>query len=639
MPRSMSMTSSLGRNTRVQASSTVRFSRGMEKYELTSIASCFNDVLLISRSTRSGVSGSASCNRKEEIVYEPHAARQIPLTSLRAKGDPMERTRRSRLLQHLACIVTLLITLGNTIWTPTALAASITVTTTTDELNTDGDCSLREAVRAANLDRAVDACTAGSGADTITLAAGTYGLTRSGGGEQAAATGDLDISGTLTIHGAGQNQTFVDGNDAQRVFEVLPGSTATFTALTIRNGYAERDPSASEDVSSQLDGGGIFNSDGVLTIIDSSLTGNAAFRGGGFYNGTGTATLTNSTLNGNAASWDGDGAGGFLNDGGTVSVVGSTLHNNRTPGSGGGFYNWGGITMSHTTISENYAGSGGGGFANNFGATATLTNTTITGNEGSGAAAFFNTSTVILNNATIAHNRSLSDGASGAIDAGSAPTVLQNTILAGNTTVNGTAADCSGSITSQGYNLIGSTRGCTISGDITGNILNVDPQLGPLQDNGGPTRTHALLPGSPAIDAGNPAGPGSSGASCAATDQRGVARPQDGDGDTLARCDIGAYEVEARKQVTPQERIGALKTEVQHLVAQRVLNRGQGQALSSKLNAALHKLNQGKATPAVNQLHAFVKQAEAYKHNKILSMGQAQALINAANTIIGQLRP
>jgi hypothetical protein len=110
---------------------------------------------------------------------------------------------------------------------------------------------------------------------------------------------------------------------------------------------------------------------------------------------------------------------------------------------------------------------------------------------------------------------------------------LGNTILANN--LNG---DCRGTVSSTGYNLVSIPAGCTIVGDTTGNIIGVDPMLGPLAFNGGPTQTHALLTGSPAIDAGAVACPPP------ATDQRGIARPQDGDGDGTTICDIGAFEVE-----------------------------------------------------------------------------------------------
>src|SRR3989337_982403 len=119
------------------------------------------------------------------------------------------------------------------------------------------------------------------------------------------------------------------------------------------------------------------------------------------------------------------------------------------------------------------------------------------------------------------------------------PAVLlfRKTIVAGNT-ASEVGPDCSGTIGSSGYNLVGSTSGCTITGDTTGNLTGVDPLLSPLQDNGGPTLTHPLLPGSPAIAAGNPATPGSGGNACEATDQRGVVRPQ------FAACDMGAFELE-----------------------------------------------------------------------------------------------
>ena len=97
------------------------------------------------------------------------------------------------------------------------------------------------------------------------------------------------------------------------------------------------------------------------------------------------------------------------------------------------------------------------------------------------------------------------------------------------------APDCKGVLTSNGYNLIGNTTGCTISSVSTGNQLNVDPRLGPLRDNGGSTWTHALSFLSPAIDTASPA-------ICLISDQRGASRPYNGSGLEFAWCDIGAYE-------------------------------------------------------------------------------------------------
>ena len=107
---------------------------------------------------------------------------------------------------------------------PIARAATIGVTTTNDAAVGDGQCSLREAIIAANTDLAVDACTAGNGADVITLATGTYVLTITGTGEDAATTGDLDITDVLTITGAGPTQTIIDANDIDRIFDIRPGA-------------------------------------------------------------------------------------------------------------------------------------------------------------------------------------------------------------------------------------------------------------------------------------------------------------------------------------------------------------------------------------------------------------------------------
>jgi parallel beta-helix repeat protein len=240
------------------------------------------------------------------------------------------------------------------------------------------------------------------------------------------------------------------------------------------------------------DSGAGVTSSGILNMVDSVVGDNTASDGGGIRN-TGIATLRNCTIAGNK-----------------TSGIGGT-------GAGGGIWNTGTLEMANCTISGNQAltGQGGGIW-----------------NSGSGS--------LVLRNCTVSENTA-SSGGGVAVGAGSVE--LANTIVAANTAADG--VDCQGPSTSLGFNLIGNATGCDLAasqGDLVGSAESpVDPMLGPLQGNGGPTLTHALLFGSPAIEAGSPATPGSGGSACESSDQRGVARPQG------ARCDIGAYEAPAIK--------------------------------------------------------------------------------------------
>ena len=186
------------------------------------------------------------------------------------------------------------------------------------------------------------------------------------------------------------------------------------------------------------------------------------------------------------------------------------------------------VLTNSTVISNTSTGNSGGGI-NSYSGTLTLTNSTVSGNSAlryGGGILNFGGGTLTLSNSTVSGNSA--DIAGGGIlnDVGTADMV--NTIIAGNSAP--TSADCSGFLTSIGHNLIGNNSGCGFT-VITGDLVNIDSKLGPLQDNGGPTFTHALLPGSPAIDHVPPE-------NClVTTDQRGVARPQG------VACDIGAFEV------------------------------------------------------------------------------------------------
>ena len=253
-----------------------------------------------------------------------------------------------------------------------------------------------------------------------------------------------------------------------------------------------------------------------------------------FHVASGNVNISGLTIaNGRVSNTNG---GGILN-GSTLTVTGCTISGNVAidvlfPGTGGGIYNSGTLTITNSTISGNGATEFGGGIYNVVG-TVNLTNSTVSGNSGFGGG-IYNRATVTITNSTISGN----SGVGIINDTQNAGTVnARNTIIAkniGNSDFNGTLA-------SQGYNLIGNTSGTTITGTTTGNQPNVDPLLGPLQDNGGPTFTQALLSGSTAIEGGNSSG--------SITDQRGFARPVDtpailnatgGDG-----SDIGAYEVQA----------------------------------------------------------------------------------------------
>ena len=417
----------------------------------------------------------------------------------------------------------------------------------------NGVCTLRAAIQEAN---------ALAGADTIVVPAGTYTLTIPGRGEIAAATGDLDITGDLNITGAGSANTIVQSCVSggtvcvglDRVFHVDPngaGIAVSISGLTIQNGttqvisFVNANGGAILLGVAQTQGSPIPS--GRLTLTDCIVANSSTPRdGGGIFNNAGTLTLIRTTVSGNTA---GDNGGGMANgDGGVVQLSESTLTGNFAPQGGAvfsGYFDTGTstkFTVTNSTIAANSAGNGpgqgiGAGIFANRGEFA-IVNSTITGNTSKFSSGGIHAAiSVTLNNVTIAGNTA-GTSAAGGFGAGFEGFVTaSNTIFSGNTLV-GTPNDCGGTLTSAGYNLIKSTVGCTITGVTTGNIIGQDAQLAPLTDNGGATQTLALLPGSPAINAGNPAVPGSGGNACTVSDQRGVSRPQPASG----RCDIGAFE-------------------------------------------------------------------------------------------------
>ena len=357
------------------------------------------------------------------------------------------------------------------------------------------DCSLRGAIVAAN---------AATGEDAITVPAGTYTLTRAGADEGLASTGDLNVKGELTINGAGARTTSVSGGPVpfdDRIFEIQPGVKATITGLTITGG----------DVGG-YEGGGVRNH-GDLTLERVDVKDNAALSGGGIDSRGGDLTLDGVTVKGNTS----------------------------TTGYGGGIYSEKGtLNMTDSTVSGNSAETGGG--LSHYSGTANITNSTISGNKAdlSGGGLLAGSASMNVRNSTIASNTSGGLGG-GILTVGASSTVVvKNTIVAGNSLVNcGDFGQAGGVIFSQGNN-ISSDDSCHFIEPTDRQDTN--PRLGPLQDNGGPTDTHALLPRSPAIDA--------AGASaCPSRDQRGVAR-KDGNGDGTVVCDVGAFEAPTNTRPT-----------------------------------------------------------------------------------------
>jgi hypothetical protein len=319
--------------------------------------------------------------------------------------------------------------------------------------------------------------------------------------------------------------------------------TITLTRSTVSGNFVEKEGH----------GGGIYNKS-TMTLTDSTVKSNYSYRdhlhGGGIYNAvTGTMTLTRCALTSNVTFGDYSHGGGVHNEGSLAMdyclVSGNQAAVSALYGDGGGIHNvgsGGSLTLTHSIVTGNSSNGGGsgGGIWNSDGASAELTNSTISGNTSSGNGGGINntgSSTLTLNNSTVSDNAANWDGGGVWNDTGS--TVQpKNSILAANT-AGFLGPDCrnAATLTSGDYNLVGDTSDCPFTPQAH-DQTNVDPLLDSLGDNGGPTETHALLFGSPAIDTiplesctdtyGTPI----------AGDQRGVRRPQG-----LA-CDIGAYEVE-----------------------------------------------------------------------------------------------
>ncbi|MEO0853613.1 MAG: right-handed parallel beta-helix repeat-containing protein, partial [Cyanobacteria bacterium J06648_11] len=246
--------------------------------------------------------------------------------------------------------------------------ATLTVTTTADNTTSDAEVTLREAIIAANGDLTTDSGQTGSGADVITLGAGTFGLSEMGTGEDAAVTGDLDITSDITIRGAGAGVTIIDANQIDRVFEVLSGGKLTLENVTVTGG------------SGSFNGGGIRAVNAELAIANSTISGNSADLGGGIDVFLSELAIANSTISGNSAEYAG---GGIFSNTSTFTIDNSTISGNVGVSGiafGGGIYNFSSTaTIRNSTVSGNSAGDDGGGIYN-YSSTATVSNSTVSGN-------------------------------------------------------------------------------------------------------------------------------------------------------------------------------------------------------------------------------------------------------------------
>jgi CSLREA domain-containing protein len=418
----------------------------------------------------------------------------------------------SRILKPMSFFL-LIILMSGLFWIASpicqAFAGTITVGTNIDEFTNNGLCSLREAITAANTDTAVDACPAGNGTDTIILPGDYTIIDIPGTGEDSNMTGDYDIKSNIIFKGFGSGSTIIYGAGYDRVFHIFAGASAQFEDVSIGDG----DPGIG------MPGGNIFVYGGNLTLINSTVR--IASDGSGIRAvGGSTVAIYNSRIETNTLS------GLYLQPGVTTFISNSTISGNGNGATfGGGISNEGTLTIINSTISGNISSIDGGGIAN-WGV-AHLYNVTITNNQ-----------------ADYDYNNTGNGG--GIYNDPIGTLTVKNSIIAGNTDgVNPSYAkpDCSGTLSSEGFNLIQNLAGCTITGDTTGNITGLDALLGPLQDNGGPNFTHALLANSPAIDVGNPAGCMDDNGALLATDQRGYVRN--------GVCDMGAYEYNSIGTPTP----------------------------------------------------------------------------------------
>jgi hypothetical protein len=463
---------------------------------------------------------------------------------------------RKRARPSLWLALMALLALAGALRPPSAHAANITVAAGEVAISSNGICSLREAIINANDDAATHAdCTAGSGADILTLAAGAYNVADSYASYNGN-TGLPQITSPITIEGNGAT---IDRSGAAvyRLFALNSTGNLTLNDLMLTDGAMTTD----------VGGGAIYNNGGTLTINDSFLSGHSATNsqgGGAIRSNGGTVTINTSTLSGNQSGNSGGGGAIYATNSATLTINDSTLGGNSATNTNGGAISIGSgsgsVTLNRSTVGANNTANGGAGIASS-GGTLTLNNSTISGNQAQsagGGGIYNNGATVTLNNSTVTGNTTTTGG--GGILSNSGTLNLNRSIVSGNT--GNTGYDSGYEVVSYGtenannYNVFGrdgisNNRAFAYSftpgandfnatddgGNVAiGSILNTT-----LANNGGPTSTHALVAGSPAVDRAPSAA--CTAAPISGLDQRSYPRNVDGNATAGANeCDAGSFE-------------------------------------------------------------------------------------------------
>ncbi len=396
-------------------------------------------------------------------------------------------------------------------------AGSLVVDTLDDELNSDGDCSLREAITAANVNVSTDSCVAGSDTltDTITFnVTGTIILSDP--------LPDILAAGELLINGGGS--ITVSGDNSVRVFYVKSGADLILQNITVSDGLV----TCCGSIGELLNGGSMQNK-GTVTIIRSSFENSQAEgSGGAIFNDAGTLNIFESNFSGNRSNY----GGAVYGKNGVMNIDGSTFYNNGNlnfmSGYGGAVVSASTTEIKNSTFYSNTTVDMGGALWITLGSQVTIINSTFSENHAAGlygqggAIASDNASSVTIINSTLYNNTASVAGS--ALSKGTGTITVRNTIIANNLADD----NCVGAITNGGHNIDSGTT-CNFN-STNGSVSNTDPILGELTDHGGPTLTNALLEASPALNLADPA-------YCPTADQRFFDR-------RTGYCDIGAFEAQ-----------------------------------------------------------------------------------------------